>query len=295
MEKAMVMEIQRYCIHDGPGIRTTVFLKGCHMRCQWCHNPESQRAEEEMMFYETRCVGCGDCLAVCERGAHSWTEGQHRIRLEVCESCSKKQVCMESCAAGALQVCGRWMDSESVLKEVLKDRQFYGEEGGVTCSGGEPLLQGDFLEEFLSGCKRQGLHTCIDTTLNVPWNQVSRQLENTDLFLVDIKMMDSKKLKQYTGCADEWTVENLKKLSERNKPVILRMPMLAGINDDDQELEERKRLMRQLHNIVRVDCFCVSDHGRGKYRALQRERTVFNVGLDEKKLIDRVRKKMCIA
>ncbi len=132
MRKAMIMEIQRYSIHDGPGIRTTVFFKGCHMSCKWCHNPESQRPYAEMLFYADRCIGCKSCFSLCERAAHRMENGIHKMDLSLCEGCGRMRECGESCPAGALRVCGQETDAQSLLEKVLTDRDFYGQEGGVT-------------------------------------------------------------------------------------------------------------------------------------------------------------------
>ena len=292
MKKAMIMDIQRYSIHDGPGIRTTVFFKGCHMDCKWCHNPESQRQSSEMLFYEERCIGCGACLSLCHQKAHRIEKGRHRVELALCRECSRMEICAENCPAQAMQMCGREMEAEELLEKVLADRDFYGEEGGVTCSGGEALLQGAFLLEFLSLCKAEGISTCLDTTLNVPWEEVERLLPFTDLFLVDIKFMDPKKHMQYCGTEGILTVENLYRLAKRGKRVILRMPILSGINDTKSEVRERRKLLADLPNVERVDCFAVTGHGAGKYRALQREFIPFHENVDLEKLARDMQKRM---
>ena len=280
MEKTVVMEIQRYSIHDGPGIRTTVFLKGCHMRCGWCHNPESHNPEPEMMFYRERCIGCGACFSVCKRDAHTLEGGVHRVDLKHCLECPDMEACAQSCPTEALRLCGRLMDAEQILKEVLADKAFYGKEGGVTCSGGEALLHDKFLLEFLPMCKREGISTCLDTTLNVGWHRVEGLLPWTDLFLVDLKFMARKAHMHYTGVDGERTIENLYRLSEEKKPVIIRMPLLHGANDASVEGEARKKFLAELSNIVRVDCFAVTNHGAAKYRALQRDYAPCNQGVD---------------
>lgn len=292
MRKAVIMDIQRFSIHDGPGIRTTVFLKGCHMKCQWCHNPESQNPEAEMLFYRERCIDCMACMAFCERKAHRMRDGKHEFDPKRCTGCTKMQECSQNCPAEALCLCGKEMDAMQVLEKVLADRNFYGEEGGVTCSGGEVLLQDEFLQEFLALCRKNGLSTCLDTTLNVDWERIERLLQLTDLFLVDIKFMNPSAHMRYTQTKGELTIENLHRLSEQNKPVILRMPLIAGLNNVQEEIESRRRLLKELSNVQRVDCFAVSNHGKTKYRALQREFRAFNQNVDEKELIENMRKGM---
>lgn len=294
MEKAVIMDIQRFSIHDGPGIRTTVFFKGCHMACAWCHNPESQRREPEMLFYRERCMGCASCLPVCKRQAHRLEGGIHEVELSKCRDCPDMAACSQSCPAGALRLCGEKMDAPQVLSRVLADRDFYGTEGGVTCSGGESLLQEKFLEEFLPLCKEQGISTCLDTTLNVAWESVERILPWTDLFLADLKFAEEEAHLRYTGRSGRQTLENLRRLSDVKKPVILRMPLIAGINDTPKEAEERRKLLRELSNIKRVDCFAVTGHGAAKYRALQRSFQDFNRGRDLERLVENMREQMGI-
>lgn len=233
-----------------------------------------------MLFYREHCIGCGACLAVCQRGAHELQNGAHHVDLKRCQGCPDMESCAQACPAEAMRLCGREMDAEQILREVLRDRAFYGEEGGVTCSGGEVLLQTDFLTEFLPMCKREGISTCLDTTLNVDWGRVENLLSWTDLFLVDLKFTDRKAHVQYTGVNGERTVENLYRLSAVRKPVILRMPILAGVNDAAAEGEARGKILSELSNVVRVDCFAVTNHGAAKYRALQREYVMCNQGVD---------------
>lgn len=283
------MDIQRYSIHDGPGIRTTVFFKGCHMSCLWCHNPESQRREPEMLFYGEKCIGCRACFSFCKRGAHSLHEGRHLVDLKQCRNCPEMEHCSKGCPAEALRLCGWEMEPGQVLDQVLVDKSFYGPEGGVTCSGGEVLLQKEFLQEFLPMCKEQGISTCLDTTLNVEWKKIEPILDFTDLFLADLKFMDTQAHICYTGIGGKWTIENLRRLAEHNKRVILRMPLIAGVNDTEEEIKARQKLLEKLPNVERVDCFAVTDHGAVKYRALQRELFSFNRGVDVEALADRVK------
>lgn len=278
MEKAWIMDIQRYSIHDGPGIRTTVFFKGCHMGCLWCHNPESQRPQPEMLYYANQCVGCGACAAFCKRGAHSLGEAGHQVDLSRCRDCPDKEECAALCPAEALRLCGREMTVEDVLAQVREDLSFYGgpqedvtQRGGVTCSGGEPLLQAGFVAQLLRACWEEGIGTCVDTTLNLPWNQVEQVLPYTDLFLVDVKMMDHALAREYTGQDPHWMVENLKKLTQLGKPVIVRTPLVPGVNDTAGESAAREALLAGMENILRWDTFYVTDHGAKKYAALGRE------------------------
>lgn len=287
MKTAVIMDVQRYSIHDGPGIRTTVFFKGCHMACAWCHNPESQRPEVEMLFYEGRCIGCKSCLALCKRSAHRMDGGQHRVELALCRDCPEMAACAQGCPAGALQLCGQVMDAAQLLERVLADRPFYGKEGGVTCSGGEALLQDEFLMEFLPLCKENGISTCLDTTFNVDWERIEKLLPYVDWILADLKFMDDAAHRRYTGAEGTRTRENLKRLSKLGKRVILRMPLAAGVNDSPEEMEARREFLRTLPNVERVDCFAVTNHGAEKYRALQRQPVFFNRDMDLEALVKR--------
>lgn len=294
MKSATIMDIQRYSIHDGPGIRTTVFFKGCHMACRWCHNPESQRREPELLFYENRCINCGECMPLCRKNAHSMARGKHRIDLSLCAGCPGREACSRICPAEAIKLCGREMTTKEVLHQVMKDRDFYGSQGGVTCSGGEPLLQDDFLAEFLPLCKENRISVCLDTTLNVEWKRVEKILPWTDLFLVDVKFMENDSQLYYTGTDGKRGLENLYRLSERNIPVIIRMPLINGVSDTDKEISERKKLLKNLKNVRRVDCFAVSDHAAGKYRALQRTEEKFNRGVEEGPFVKSIENKLGI-
>lgn len=237
-----------------------------------------------MLFYEKQCIGCMACFPLCDKGAHRIERhpenNVHKMDLTLCQNCPKLEICAESCPSQALRSCGREMEAGELLNEVLKDRDFYGQEGGVTCSGGEPLLQDEFLLEFLPLCREHGISTCVDTTLNVEWKRIEKLLPSIDLFLVDIKFMDDALHRQYTGVSGKPTIENLCRISDAGKPVILRMPLAAGVNDTDKEIAERKAFLEILSNIQRVDCFAVTGHGAAKYQALQKEMNLFNQHAD---------------
>ena len=195
---ANIFDIQRNSFVDGPGIRTTVFFKGCNLHCTWCHNPESQSAKPEMMFYKNKCTGCGKCREKCPNA------------LEKCELCGK---CTIYCPHDAREICGKEYTVDEVLKEILKDKTFYDNSGGgVTFSGGECMLQIDFLEEILKECKKNGIHTAVDTAGHVPFEFFERIIPYTDLFLYDVKCFDSDKHRQYTGVENQLILKNLKRL-----------------------------------------------------------------------------------
>lgn len=223
----LVTELQRFCMHDGPGIRTTVFLKGCPLRCAWCHNPETQERGAEFLYYSDRCIGCMACAKVCPRGVHTGTD-THEIDRDKCIACF---ACAEACPPRAIEQCGRKMTAEEILHEVERDRAFYGKTGGITLSGGEPLLQAQSVC-LLSLCKENGLHTALETCGMVSREILLSALPYTDLFLWDLKDTDSARHRQYTGAPNEKILENLREISRRGARIRLRCILVQGVNTD---------------------------------------------------------------
>ena len=261
MPKAMIFDIQRNSFVDGPGIRTTVFFKGCNLRCKWCHNPESQSFEKQMMFYKDKCTGCGKCREVCPN------------HLKKCDFCGK---CELYCPADARKVCGREYTSDEVFAEVIKDKAFYDNSGGgVTFSGGECMLQLDFLCEILEKCKAAGIHTAVDTAGNVPWESFEKILPFTDLFLYDIKAFGAELHRKGTGVSNELILENLKNLSGR-ADVIVRIPVIGGYNDNDEEIRQIVDFLKQI-KIIKAELLPYHAMGEHKYTALGRNPESFNV------------------
>lgn len=226
--KLKVTEIQRFCMHDGPGIRTTVFLKGCPLRCAWCHNPETQKHTSELLFYPSKCIGCGACEAVCPVGAHAVGE-MHRIDRAACTQCGG---CVAQCPTGAPELCGRDYTVEQILREVQKDRAFYGEQGGVTLSGGEPFAQGAAVIALLQACKAQGLSTAVETCGYADPDVLRAAVPYVDVFLWDIKDTDSARHKQYTGVSNEVILRNLSLVNELDANIRLRCILVRGVNTD---------------------------------------------------------------
>ena len=261
MNKANIFDIQRSSFVDGPGIRTTVFFKGCNLRCKWCHNPESQSFEKQMMFYKDKCTGCGKCREVCPN------------HLQSCDFCGK---CELYCPAEARKICGREYTSDEVLAEVIKDKAFYDNSGGgVTFSGGECMLQLDFLREILEKCKSAGIHTAVDTAGNVPWESFEKILPFTDLFLYDIKAFGAELHRKGTGVSNELILENLKNLSGR-ADIIVRIPVIGGYNDNDEEIRQIADFLKQI-KIIKAELLPYHAMGEHKYTALGRNTESFNV------------------
>ena len=246
--KLVVNEIQRFCMHDGPGVRTTVFLKGCPLRCKWCHNPETQNARPELLYYAKKCVACQACLS-CENGAHSFSQGIHHIDKEKCVSCSK---CAENCPASALEICGKAMTVEEIFEITAKDLAFYGKEGGITLSGGEPLFQPAALE-LLAYCKEKGLGTAVDTCGYFSEELLAPAVEATDVFLWDIKDTDEARHIEYTGVSIKTILENLKKADNLGAKIKLRFILVNGVNSNEIHYEKCAELCRSLHNALKPE------------------------------------------
>ena len=268
MITATIFDIQRNSYVDGPGIRTTVFFKGCNLRCAWCHNPESQSVLPQMMFYKNKCTGCGKCKEKCPNA------------LEKCDLCSK---CTLYCPHDAREICGREYTVDEVLREVLKDKKFYENSGGgVTFSGGECMLQIDFLAEILKACKENGVHTAVDTAGHIHYERFEKILPYTDLFLYDVKCFDSEKHKQYTGVRNELILENLKKLLATGTPVWVRIPIISTVNDTEEEIQCIKRYISSCGTPEKIELLPYHAMGEHKYAAINKEAQRFPVPTEEK-------------
>ena len=261
-----ITNIQHFSLHDGPGIRTTVFLKGCQLRCAWCHNPESIAPEAEIQCMAEHCIGCGNCVPVCAWGAIKLTPDGPVIDRERCGRCGR---CAEVCATGALVKVGERRSVADVLGQVLKDRVFYEcSGGGMTVSGGEPLCQGEFAGALLAAGKEAGLHTALDTNLLGPWEQVEALRRFVDLFLVDLKMWDGADHERWTGLRNEGLVENLRRLDAAGEALAVRIPVIAGINDRLSDMEEIGGFLAGLERLVSVELLPYHALGVAKAKAM---------------------------
>lgn len=268
-----IFDIQRFCIHDGPGIRTTVFVKGCPLRCQWCHNPESQKREPSLAYYDGKCIACGACVNICELKCHTLEvvdlpqiRHNHRIDREKCIKCG---ICAKACPTDALELLGRQTSVDDVMSEVLRDKAFYGNSGGgITVSGGEPLMQSEFLLALLKSAKEQGIHTCIETCGFAAAETVKSIVPYTDLFLYDIKETDSERHKELTGVPLDVIISNLKLIDGLGAKTVLRCPLIPEKNLRNEHLEGIARLVLELKNVTEINIMAYHTLGSSKYEAL---------------------------
>jgi pyruvate formate lyase activating enzyme len=269
--KGLLFNIQRFSINDGPGIRTTVFMKGCNLRCFWCHNPESIRPAPELQFTVSRCIGCGACAAACPHA-----EDGHSARFTPeCDACGQ---CAEACYGGALNISGRAYGVEELASILLSDREMMLRyEGGVTFSGGEPLLQAGFVRAVLTLLKKQGLHTAIETAANLPWETLEQIIPVTDLFLCDIKAFSGAAHKEGTGADNARILENIRRLSGAGKELLLRVPVVPGFNDSDTAIRETGAFVQTLHAYQGIELLPFHNMCAGKYDALGREFAARNI------------------
>jgi len=275
----LIFDVKRYAIHDGPGIRTTVFFKGCPLSCWWCHNPEGQSFEPELMTWPDRCVGCKTCVSVCPNSAVSAVNGSIFTDRSRCKACG---VCAEKCPANAREIVGKRISVDELTREVKKDLPFYEESGGgVTVSGGEPLAQPVFLNAFLSACKKEGVHTALDTSGYAETETVLKISENVDLFLYDLKLMDEEKHRLYTGVPNKLILKNLEKLNSLGKRTFVRFPLIPGVNDDEENVYALGEFVSKLRSVEEIDILPYHKLGTEKARRLGKEVKLFEKPSDE--------------
>ncbi len=266
--QGIITEIQRFSVHDGPGIRTTIFFKGCNLRCFWCHNPETHRMEPELQLQLVRCIGCGACFAVCPHEAHQMVDGQRAFLRERCQACGR---CAAECFAEALVLIGRRVEVEEVMAEVRADRPFYANSGGgVTLSGGEPLLQPAFCRALLAACRAEGIHTAIETAADVPWERIEGLLPLLDLVMLDIKTLDDGVHRASTGVSNARILENARRLGATGKPLIVRTPVVPGVNDQVEAIGAIARFAAGLPGLVRYELLPFHPMAANKYDSLGR-------------------------
>ena len=264
-----ITDIKRFAVHDGNGIRTTVFLKGCPLNCVWCHNPEAISPKPQIAYYAHKCIGCGECISYCPHSAHTMDTG-HVFHRDSCVACGQ---CASHCLGEAITFYGREMTSDEILDILLEDRIFYeSSNGGITLSGGECLMQADFCEELLKKCKNNGLHTAVDTCGFVSKGNLDKVIPYTDIFLYDIKAMDEDVHIRCTGRSNALILENLKYLNDKGCKVEVRIPYVPGYNDD--QMDKIRGFLSGMTNITKVKVLAYHNFAGSKYEALGMENTM---------------------
>jgi len=280
-----IFDVKRYAINDGPGIRTAVFFKGCPLKCSWCHNPEGQNALPQLMFRANRCKGFNECIQVCPQGAISWVEGSV-TNWNTCDDCGK---CAEVCKAGGREMVGRLEQVHNLMEEIEKDVVFYDQSGGgVTFTGGEPMLQREFLHQMLLACKEREIHTTVDTSGYASWERFELIYPLTELFLYDLKLMDETKHKHYTSVSNRMILDNLRKLSREKAHIVVRMPLIPGINDDDENIIASAEFLAGLPFLDGVELMPYHEIGLAKYQALGLDYQLEEIHPPTRELIEKV-------
>jgi pyruvate formate lyase activating enzyme len=266
MLTGLIFDIKRYAINDGPGIRTAIFFKGCPLDCWWCHNPEGKQHKVEMMYRKNYCTSCGDCIPACPQGLIHLENDRLVTEPGLCQACG---TCTQVCVRGARELVGKEMSLAAVMAEIHRDVVFYDQSGGgVTLTGGEPLMQHRFAFELLRRCKGEGIHTVLDTSGYASWKVISKLVDVTDLFLYDLKMMDDSRHIKYTGVSNHLILENLTRLCASGARVLVRVPLIPGINDDQENLMQTRKFLDTLPSLAGVEVLPYHDSARAKYEAL---------------------------
>lgn len=267
--KARIFDIKRFAVHDGAGIRTTVFFKGCPLKCIWCHNPEGISGKAQLAYFTNKCMSCGECVRACGTGAHFIENGIHNFDRSKCIACGK---CEEVCLGDALKFYGKEMTVDELLPIVLEDREFYGNDGGVTLSGGECLTQADFCLEFLRELKKEGINTAVDTCGFVLRKAFEKVIPYTDIFLYDLKAYDEDVHAKCTGRSNKRVLENLKYIDSCGGKTEIRIPYIPGYNSD--QMEKLADFIGTLKNVTAVSVLPYHNYAGSKYESLGMENTL---------------------
>jgi len=269
MAKGLITDIQRFSLNDGPGIRSTVFFKGCNMHCTWCHNPETISMKNNLLFYGQKCIGCGKCFEVCPVQVHELRGGKHLIHREKCIACGK---CADECYAQALVMAGKEVDTDYVINEVIQDKLYYtNSKGGVTLSGGEVLMQMDFAKDICDRLHNEGIEVAIESNMSLPFTEIKELIDKVDLVMMDVKLFDDEEHIKYTGITNKNVLDNLCELNKIGKPVIVRTPLIPGVTDSVENLRNIAKLLEGMDNVICYELLNFNPLGDTKYRSLDKE------------------------
>ena len=281
-----IFDIQRFTVHDGPGIRTAVFMKGCPLRCPWCQNPESMRKDPQISYFPTLCIGCGSCEILCPHNAVK-TTGENlndKIKLDICNHCGE---CTKECYSGALRLIGQSMSIEEVYNAVMRDELFYQDSGGgVTFTGGEPTFQPEFLTAAAKKLKKAGIHLVIETCGMFSWDSVAEAFSLMDIIYMDIKHADSEKHLKVIGQANDRILENARHIDKLMKPIRIRVPLIPGFNDSIEDFGAILKFAASLHNLERVQILPYHKFGIAKYERIGLEYSMTHVVPQPKQIVD---------
>jgi len=281
----LVYDIKRASTDDGPGIRTVIFLKGCSLKCVWCHSPESIRNSPELIFYKNRCILCGKCVTICPNGVHAVENSKRTIDIKKCRTTG---LCAENCFADALEIKGRYYSVEEIFEIINKDKIFYRNSGGgVTVSGGEPTLQADFTLNVLKACKQSKIHTALDTCGHTKWHHLEPILQYTDLVLYDLKHMDMIQHHRLTGAYNDKILRNLEAIVKKGVEVRIRMPIIPGYNDNEENLKQTADYIKSL-GIISMDILPFNELAGSKYEWLQQPYTLSHVKINSRNYMEKI-------
>jgi len=286
----VISNISRCSLHDGPGVRTVVYLKGCGLRCQWCHNPETFTMEREILYAPSKCIHCGRCVEVCPE--HHKIQGNDMVFIR--EGCTKCGKCADVCPTGALSACGEQKTVDEVLKEIVKDKHYFSQSnGGVTFSGGDCLLQADFTAAVLKACQEENIHTAIESEFFVPWENVEKVIPYTDFFYADCKLPDPERHRIYTGQDNRLILENISRLAGTGKRIIIRIPLIPGVNDSEEDMAAFGKVIGAFAaGIEGVELLRYNYLGKSKYELLGKEYVSFGEEAQGEVTMQSLRKKL---
>lgn len=283
----MITDIQRFSLNDGPGIRTTVFLKGCNLHCAWCHNPETIRKKNELMVYPANCIGCGHCVPVCTSGARSIAAGVLQFDRSRCTACG---ACAAVCFPGALKMAGRSVSVAEVMGEILQDRAYYADSGGgVTLSGGELFCQAEFTDALIDACREEKIPVAVETNLNWQFESARPILEKLDLIMFDVKIFDSVEHKRWTGVENAELLDNARRLDTLDRPLIARTPLIPGATDSAENIRAIAGFLRNFRNLRCYELLNFNPLGDSKYRALEEKNPFVSARPQKPEALNRLR------